>query len=205
MAVVLSLLNMYDATCSVLKDIINDRSCTSGQRSEADGVYDKITSFEFIFLLHMMVEILEITDDLCKALQRKSQDIENVMHLVSSTRIQLQQLREEGWLTLFDKVKLFCCNHKIEIPNMQMIYKAGRGRGRINDISAEHHLGVDLFNTCIDFQLQELQSRFYFTDQELSHLKYELNHFKVNLRTSDDLQNVSTISELCRVLKETEV
>ena len=91
-----SVIKMYDATCLVLKDIINDRSCKSRQRSEADGVYDKITSFEFIFLLHLMIETLEITDDLCQALQRKSQDIENAMNLVSSTKNQLQELREEG-------------------------------------------------------------------------------------------------------------
>ena len=236
-----SLIKMYDATCLALKDIINDKSCKSRQRSEADGVYDKITSFEFIFILHTMIETLEITDYLCQTLQRKSQDIENAMNLVSSTKIQLQELREEGWVTLIEKVKLFCDKREIEFPDMQQTYKLGRGRGRLTDISVEHHLRVDLFSECIDFQLLEFQSsfsenvtellmltsalnprdgfklfdvddicklasKFYptnFTECELSHLKYELNHFKIYSRTNNELQEVSNVPELCRVLQET--
>ncbi|CAL5397421.1 unnamed protein product [Camellia sinensis] len=63
-----SLINMFSATCAVLRNIINDGSKLN-QRAEADGVYDSITSFEFVFILHLMRDIMEITDDLCQALQ----------------------------------------------------------------------------------------------------------------------------------------
>ncbi|KAF2289443.1 hypothetical protein GH714_036213 [Hevea brasiliensis] len=42
------------------------------QRGDADYAYNVITSFEFVFILHLMKEILEITDDLCQALHLKS-------------------------------------------------------------------------------------------------------------------------------------
>ena len=42
--------------------------------------------FEFFFILHLEKETMEITDKLCQALQSQSQDILNVMHLVSSTK-----------------------------------------------------------------------------------------------------------------------
>ena len=45
-----------------------------------------MTSFEFVFILHLMKELLGFTDDLSQALQRKSQDILNAMHLVSLTK-----------------------------------------------------------------------------------------------------------------------
>ena len=85
-------MDLFSATCTVLKDIINDRDSTPNQRSESDGAYDAITSFEFVFILHLMRDILEITDDLCQALQRKSQDILNAMPLVSTTKNQIQKI-----------------------------------------------------------------------------------------------------------------
>ncbi|CAH9106204.1 unnamed protein product, partial [Cuscuta europaea] len=110
-----SLVRMFNSTCDVLRDIIKSGSMT--QRSEADGVYDVITSFEFVFILHLMIDVLAVTDDLSQALQRKSQDILNAMHLVSSTKELLQKMREHGWDLLLEKVKLFCSQHGIEIPN----------------------------------------------------------------------------------------
>jgi len=44
----------------------------------------------------MMKEIMGITDGLCQALQKQSQDILNAMQLVCSTKIFIQKLREDG-------------------------------------------------------------------------------------------------------------
>ncbi|PPD74611.1 hypothetical protein GOBAR_DD28465 [Gossypium barbadense] len=60
-------------------DIIKSDNLT--QRSEVNGIYDAMTSVEFVFILHFMIEMLGIIDELCKALQYKSQDILNVMQL----------------------------------------------------------------------------------------------------------------------------
>jgi len=49
-----------------------------------------------------------ITDALCQALQQKSQDILNAMHLVTTTKILIQKLRDDGWETLLEEVTLFC-------------------------------------------------------------------------------------------------
>ena len=48
--------------------------------------YEGLTSFEFVFILHLEKETMEITDKFCQALQSQSQDILNAMHLVSSTK-----------------------------------------------------------------------------------------------------------------------
>ena len=55
-----------------------------------------MTFFEFVFILHLMRKLLRITDDLSQALQRKSQDILNAMHLVSLTKRLLQKFRNDG-------------------------------------------------------------------------------------------------------------
>ena len=54
---------MFDATCFVLENVIDDGN-SSTQRSEADGAYDIMTYFEFVFILHIMRELLRITNDL---------------------------------------------------------------------------------------------------------------------------------------------
>ena len=49
-----------------------------------------MTSFEFIFILHLMKETMQITDHLCQVLQSKSQEFLSVMRLVSSTKTCIQ-------------------------------------------------------------------------------------------------------------------
>jgi hypothetical protein len=43
-------------------------------------------SFDFVFILHLMKELMEITDLLCTKLQQKSQDIVNAMDDVATTK-----------------------------------------------------------------------------------------------------------------------
>jgi len=72
-------------------------------------------SFEFVFILHMIKEIMRITGTLGQAFQQKSQDIVNVMRLVKSTKQLIQKLRSEGWQTLLESVKLFCERHDFQM------------------------------------------------------------------------------------------
>ena len=90
---------VFDATCSVLKTIISE-GATYAQRGDADLTYNSITSFVFVFILHLMKEILEITKDLCQALQCKSQDILNVVHLVATTK-SIDSKNERKWMESF--------------------------------------------------------------------------------------------------------
>ncbi|KAK9714795.1 hypothetical protein RND81_06G120700, partial [Saponaria officinalis] len=152
-----SLLNMYNASCSVLQTEVK-----GAQRGEADKAYDDMTSFEFVLVFHIMIQILGITNDLCQALQRKSQDILNVMHLVSNTKILIQKLRDDGWENLLQQVLLFCNNHDIEVPNMEDHYIYGRGRFRQpkDRVTNLHYFRYDVFIAAIDSQLHELDYRF---------------------------------------------
>ncbi|KAJ9174848.1 hypothetical protein P3X46_013449 [Hevea brasiliensis] len=215
-----SLVIMFEATYLVLKIIIAE-GATYSQRGDADYVYNVITSFEFVFILHLMKEILEITDDLCQALQRKSQDVLNAMCLVSTTKMLIQKMRESGWDSLLESVKLFCKKHEIDIPNMNA-----------------HYNSVDVFIATIDSQLQELNVRFKedmmeslilnssldprdgfrsfriddvfslankfyskdFSEQEKLHLRYQLEHFELDIQHDSEMQKLSTISELCQYL-----
>ncbi|XP_029145790.1 uncharacterized protein [Arachis hypogaea] len=121
-----SLVKMFTATNIILNNIIEDGT-TYAQRGEAYGVSKILLSFEFVFTLHLMKEIMGITNVLCQALQQQSQYILNAMHIVSTSKLLLQQLRDGGWCNFLANVKDFCEKHEIEVPNMSAQYVFGRG------------------------------------------------------------------------------
>ncbi|CAL8162116.1 unnamed protein product [Prunus armeniaca] len=176
-----SLVNMFSATCIVLINII-DNGTTYSQRGDADAAYEAMTSYEFIFILHLMKELMEITNDLCQALQCQSQDIINAMNLVSSTKALIQELRDDGWDSLLTKVNSFCEARNIDILDMSARYVARRGRARHqqDDFTIKHYYMIDIFYATIDSQLQELNSRFSDQTTELLIMGSALDPREVN-------------------------
>ena len=87
-----SLMSLYGPAYVVLSDIAVTGSTTS-QKGDAAYCLEHLLSFDFVIGMHIMKEIMEITDKLCQALQHKSQDIINALALVSTTKTLLQKLR----------------------------------------------------------------------------------------------------------------
>ncbi|KAB2090830.1 hypothetical protein ES319_A03G148900v1 [Gossypium barbadense] len=214
---VTSLLKMYNATSTILENLKNTTSNYS-QRGDAHNAYNSLRSFEFIFILHVMKEVLGITDKLCQALQRRSQDILNAMSLVLTTKDLIQKLRDDGWNELLKNVISFCEFSELDFPDMNAQY--------IVD-----HYRVDIFFAIIDTHLQELKSRFnenvvelltltialdpkeffklfdidkicilvnkfypkYFSQQEKERHPYELKHYELDVCKHPDLRKISTL------------
>lgn len=101
---VCSLLNMFDAARIVLQSIIVDAHATGPHRADADSAHTHMQSFEFVFILHLIKVVMEKTDLLSRALQKKSQDILNAMDLVSATKKSLDNLRNNGWDSFIQEV-----------------------------------------------------------------------------------------------------
>ncbi|KAG6674257.1 hypothetical protein I3842_15G033100 [Carya illinoinensis] len=212
-----SLLRMFEATYSVLETIIKEGS-TYSQRGDANAAYKMITSFQFIFILHLMKEIMGITDVLCQVLQQKSQDILNAMNMVSTTKGLIQKLRNEGWENLLENVVSFSKKFDIDIPELSSRYIQGRGRHQRDHITIEHHYHFEIFNAVIDFQMQELDNRFALDPKDgyksfniddiccLAEEYYPLDfseNEKINL-SNPKFQDLRSIANLCRKLVETE-
>ncbi|XP_061366649.1 uncharacterized protein LOC133309826 [Gastrolobium bilobum] len=177
-----SLFKMFKATCEVLDNISNEGK-TSSHHGDADNAYSSLTSFDFIIILHLMKEIMGITEVLCQALQRMSQDISNALHLVSTTKELLQKLRETGWEAFLVHVQEFCIKHDIDIPDMSAKYigRRGRARNEQGDFSTEKFCRVNIFCATIDYQLKELNSRLNDNTIELLALSmtlYPKNRYK---------------------------
>ncbi|XP_072078121.1 uncharacterized protein [Arachis hypogaea] len=138
-------------------------------------------------------EIMGITNVLCQALQQQSQDILNAMHIVSTSKLLLQQLRDGGWCNFLANVKDFCEKHEIEVPNMSAQYIFGRGRSRQPSVTVEHHYRIDVFLATIDSQIQELNSRFNEQTIELLTLSCALDP-KDNFK-SFNIEEISKLAE----------
>ena len=87
---------MFDATCTVLEDVRREGG-TYAQRGDVKAAYKMLTSFEFIFILHLMKKIMGVIGVPFQVLQQKSQDILNVVHSISIAKKLIQKLRDAGW------------------------------------------------------------------------------------------------------------
>ncbi|XP_020967725.1 uncharacterized protein LOC110262386 [Arachis ipaensis] len=183
---------MFTATNIILNNIIEDGT-TYAQRGEAYSVSKILLSFKFVFTLYLMKEIMGITNVLCQALQQQSQEILNAMHIVSTSNLLLQQLRDGGWCNFLANVKDFCEKYEIEVPNMSEQYVFGRGRSRQPSVIVEHHYRIDVFLATIDSQIQELNSRFNEQTIELLTLSYALDP-KDNFK-SFNIEEISKLAE----------
>ncbi|KAI5350935.1 hypothetical protein L3X38_003826 [Prunus dulcis] len=103
------LIDMYNASCTVVEILIKD-GATNSIRGEATGTFKAMTSFEFIFVLHLLEKkMMGVTDGLCQALQNKSQDTLTAMNLLArSTKDVLKKFRLDGWDIFFEEVESFC-------------------------------------------------------------------------------------------------
>ena len=160
---------MSSTIVDVLKIIEEDG--LSDQKIEVWSIMRSILSFEFVFALHLMKNILRIINELSIALQKKNQDIVNVMDLVKVSKQKLQVMREDEWESLLTEVSSFCTTHDISILNMDETFViSGRSRRNTQQKTNLHHYRVELFYTVIDMQLQELNNRFFWGEYRFATL-----------------------------------
>jgi hypothetical protein len=160
-------INMFNAIIDVLEDISED-GVNLEQKSMADRQMDTMQSFEFVFSLHFMFEILAITNNFSQALQKKDQDIQNAVGLLNLCKYALQDMRDNGWDNLLSRVTEFCVVRHIFVPNMEdIVVLRGRPRRGTQQVTYYHRFYVDLYCYVIDSILQELNDRFSETTTEL--------------------------------------
>ncbi|XP_019161885.1 PREDICTED: zinc finger MYM-type protein 1-like [Ipomoea nil] len=160
----MSIITLFSPVIDVLDEIRQDPK----QRTKAFRVLKNILCFDFVFLLHLMRDVLGITNDLSQALQKKDQNIVNAMRLVDVSKKRLQMMRDDGWEALLQQVSLFCNKHSIPIPNLDEVYVVpGRPRRNAEERTHLHRYRVERFYAVLDLQLQELNNRFNEKNTEL--------------------------------------
>lgn len=109
-----------------------------------------------------MEKIMGLTNFLCQAFQTKTQDIVSALNFVENTKMQLEDMRENGWDDFFMSVVSFCELHCVDVPDMGGRYMTGTRRScqQKDFITIEHAYRIDVFNNVIDCMMRELNDRF---------------------------------------------
>ncbi|KAL5844084.1 hypothetical protein ACOSQ4_010042 [Xanthoceras sorbifolium] len=125
-----------------------------------------------------------------KALQSKSQDILNAMNLVSTTKMLLLELRENGWNTFLESVlNSRFPEQTIELLTLSMALSP-----------------VDGFKSFNVNDICTLATKFYsqdFDKNDIEELRRQLGHYKFDVLCSPTFRNFASLSELCQCLSET--
>lgn len=54
-----SLITMFKSSISVLENISSDKTCKFSQRGDADAALNLLISYDFVFIAHLIIEILQ--------------------------------------------------------------------------------------------------------------------------------------------------
>ncbi|KAI3690317.1 hypothetical protein L2E82_48297 [Cichorium intybus] len=207
-----SLVSLFPEVLKVL-EYVEKEGKNNFSRNQAHGVTLYFETFDFVFYLHFMLRILELTNMLSQALQKKDQGIIEAVSLIQITKKKLQSFRDDGFEGLLEEVHVFC--EKYEIEEVDMEAKYARNRRQNTDINNQHHYKVDTFIMVLDMQLEEFRDRFSeliklsmlypndFTEVERRNLAQQLDFFYDVVKEDDRFANLNGISDLSRVMVET--
>ncbi|GAA0151528.1 hypothetical protein LIER_10230 [Lithospermum erythrorhizon] len=110
--------DLFTPIIEVFEELEDDRD----SEGEPQCLLLIMKTFRFVFMLHLMVDVLSVTNDLSEALQMGDQDIVNVMELVEINKKTFQKMREDGWEGFYEKVVSSCGNLEITVRDMDVRY-----------------------------------------------------------------------------------
>ncbi|XP_075489445.1 uncharacterized protein LOC142528284 [Primulina tabacum] len=199
----------------LLQDLV-DKGLNNNIRGEAKGLYLDIKSFDFVFVLFLMHEVLGISEKLCQTLQKNDIDILNAMNLVSTTRINLQQIRDGRWEEFLRSVIKFCESNDIEVTDFDDCYTRDFQLMELNERFPESTMElltlsnalspVDGFRSFSLCDICSLVDKFYYHDfsqEEREDLMRELDHYKFDVPRHAQFQNLDSLHHLCQTLART--
>ena len=93
------------------------------QKVQAKHILALVRTFDFVFSVHLMNEVLGITSDLSLVLLKKDQNVANAMRLVEVWKRRSQHMRDIDQFELFlNKVCAFCEKYDIDVLDMDDTY-----------------------------------------------------------------------------------
>jgi hypothetical protein len=102
------LVHMWKSFLFVLENL-SDNATSATQKTKASGLLEKITSFEFVFIMHLMIRILGKTNGISTCLQKKDQNIMRAIGLIGTTLEKVEKIRNIGWDGFFEHADFILC------------------------------------------------------------------------------------------------
>ncbi|KAI5656344.1 hypothetical protein M9H77_25137 [Catharanthus roseus] len=165
-------------------------------RGIARGLIDNMNQFEFVFIAHLMVDVLVETNTLSMCLQQKTQNIVTAVRMIKTVNDELKKYRNDDdcWEELLGVVTAFCTKNDM-FSNTELLMC----------ISC-----LDLRDSLANFNRNQLLrlSEFYSYDFSVSdkfELKAQLNTYISYMRSSDGVvfSGLTDIGDLAKKMVET--
>ncbi|KAI4965078.1 hypothetical protein ZWY2020_057526 [Hordeum vulgare] len=153
--------HMWKSVLHVLENLSDDAT-NATQKTTTSGLLERMESFEFVFIMHLMIRILGKTNDLSTCLQRKDQNIVRALGLIGTTLKEVEKIRNSGWDEILEDTKGFCFAHNIVVPNMEdKIPAIGHSRGcGSHMVTYYDHFHHEILNVVLDQIIVESNNRF---------------------------------------------
>ncbi|XP_051148667.1 uncharacterized protein LOC127263604 isoform X1 [Andrographis paniculata] len=116
---------LWDVVKEVIQAVFEDGDDPKS-RSVAVSLIDKMESFEFIFIGHMMMCLSGMTNILSQTLQQKNQNISLVVRLIQLLKDELGEFRNNGWEELLKEVTEFCFRNEFCVKYGRCYTKPGK-------------------------------------------------------------------------------
>ncbi|XP_070010412.1 uncharacterized protein [Nicotiana sylvestris] len=188
---------MFGSILHVLEALVVDARLMD-ERAKAMGYLRACQTFEVAFMLHLMTDVLAITNELNEFLQKKEQDITNAMLLIEVAKRRLQSLREDDWDSLIEKVSTFCIKYEFN--------------GRFDEVTTNLLHGVACLNPIDSFSSFDIKkimkmAKLYpddFDEVSMGALENQLATSITDVRDIDErFSNLNGFCDLSRKLVET--
>ncbi|XP_047264320.1 uncharacterized protein LOC107865320 [Capsicum annuum] len=180
-------------------DAIKCGGSNFNDRLQAGAFLSMINEFEFAFLLHLMLKILVMSNELSASLQRKEQDIVNAMIFLDITKKRLQlpssvtyshHLRVELFYAIID-LQLQELNNPFDVVSGNLLL----GMASLNPINAFTNFDKKKIMIFVKHFPDE------FGESKLQELSYQLDTFIIHMRRGDPIfSNLKGIGDLAEAL-----
>ncbi|XP_060182116.1 uncharacterized protein LOC132611755 [Lycium barbarum] len=192
---------MFGSILDVLESLVLVAH-SSDERAKAKGYLRTCQTIEDVFMLHLMRNVLGITNELNKCLEKKEQDITNAKLLVELSVFCIEYEK----IPNFDELSVFCIEYE-KIPNFDESYVSSlRSRRKHVDYTISHHYRLEVFHKITDWQLQEFDNPFGEVAIDLLHgiacmvaLDNKLASYIVDVR--DVNERFSNLNRFCNLSK----
>ncbi|XP_058783381.1 uncharacterized protein LOC131658059 [Vicia villosa] len=184
-------------------EVFEDLKSDSHSKGEPKSLLLVMQALSFVFMLHLMVEILSLKNNFSQSLQKGDQYILHAMELVPICKKKLQEFRDDGWETLYEQVVASCGNVEIYVPGMESRYMKDKKSKRLAPFVTNFHY---FKNDCLNDRFTPENTELYpndFEDLTDKKLSSELETYIESVKMDDHFSNLTGISELCRTLVRT--
>lgn len=166
-ATLTKLLTMWQSVIEVLENACYDGT-EVGTRATTEWLFRSMETYEFVLYLHLMKNVLGITNELSNCLQERDRNIIQAMHHIETVKILLKDLKENGWEKFAQEVETFCKVNTIPVPNMEETMPRAIRHKRDGTVVTRHHFyRVEIFGKVLHLVEQEIEKRFTESSIEL--------------------------------------